>query len=92
MQVRFWKRESAWSLGPRARMEAADGDDFAAAVEQRLQPQTKSVTIDLEALDFISLAGIRAVLRLARSLKDGQRGLDFLQAATPCAKLCIRPG
>jgi anti-anti-sigma factor len=78
MQVRFLEEGERLVARPEARMEAADGDDFAAAVEQRLQPQTKSVTIDLEALDFISLAGIRAVLRLARSLKDGQRGLDFL--------------
>ena len=59
-------------------MEAADGTDFASAVEQRLQPKTKSVTIDLEQLEFVNFGGIRAILRLARSLKDGQRNLDFV--------------
>ena len=62
---------------PQGRMDAADGSDFASAVQQRLQPKTKSVTIDLEELDFISLGGIRAVLRLARSLKGDERSLDF---------------
>ena len=63
---------------PQGRMEAADGSDFASAVQQRLQPGTKSVSIDLDGLDFISLGGIRAILRLARSLKGDERSLDFL--------------
>ena len=62
---------------PRGRMEAADGTHFASAVEQRLGAGTRSVTIDLEELDFISLGGIRAILRLARSLKGGGRSLEF---------------
>ena len=63
---------------PQGRMDAADGSDFASAVQQRLQAGTKSVSIDLEELDFISLGGIRAVLRFARSLKRDERSLDFL--------------
>lgn len=63
---------------PLGRMEAADGDGFAAAVEQRLRAGTKSVTIDMEQLDFVNFGGIRAILRLARSLKDGHRNLDFV--------------
>jgi anti-anti-sigma factor len=59
-------------------MEAADGDSFASAIEQRLQAQTKAVTIDLEQLEFVNFGGIRAILRLARSLKDGKRDLDFV--------------
>jgi anti-sigma B factor antagonist len=63
---------------PQGRMEAADGSDFASAVEERLQAGTKSVTVDLEGLDFVSLGGVRAILRLARSLKGAQRSLDFV--------------
>ena len=59
-------------------MEAADGADFASAVEERLQAGTKSVTVDLEGLDFVSLGGVRAILRLARSLKGAQKTLDFI--------------
>lgn len=57
-------------------MEAAD--NFASAVEERLHAGAKSVTIDLEGLEFISFGGIRALLRLARSLTGEQRKLDFL--------------
>jgi anti-anti-sigma regulatory factor len=59
-------------------MEAADGSDFATAVEQRLRAGIKSLTIDLAELDSIGLGGVRALLRLARSLRDGGRSLDFL--------------
>lgn len=60
------------------RMEAGDGSEFASAVEQRLQAGARSVTIDLAELDFVSLGAIRAMLRLARSLKGGHRDLDFV--------------
>jgi anti-sigma B factor antagonist len=78
MQVEFLEEGERLTARPQGRMEAADGIDFTSAVEQRLSPKTKSVTIDLEALDFMSLGGIRAILRLARSLKGGQRDLDFV--------------
>ena len=78
MQVRFSDEGGRLVARPEGRMDAADGGDFAAAVEAHLQPSTKSLGIDLEALDFVSLGGIRAILRLARSLKGSQRDLDFL--------------
>ena len=78
MQVEVLDEGERLVARPQGRLEAADGDDFASAVEQRLRAETKSVTIDLNELEFISLAGIRAVLRLARSLQGSQRNLDFL--------------
>ena len=59
-------------------MAAADGADFASGVQQRLVAGTRSVTIDLAELDFIELGGVRAILRLARSLKADNRSLEFL--------------
>lgn len=79
MQVQFLEEGQRLIARPQGRMEAADGSDFALAVEERLSAGTKSVTIDLEQLDFVSFGGIRAILRLARSLKDSQRNLDFVR-------------
>jgi anti-sigma B factor antagonist len=79
MQIEFLEEGERLTARPQGRMEAADGDSFARAVEQRLQAKTKSVTIDLEQLDFVNFGGIRAILRLARSLKGGQRNLDFVR-------------
>ena len=79
MQVEFLEEGERLIARPQGRMEAADGDSFAASVEQRLEPGTKAVTIDLEQLDFVDFGGIRAILRLARSLKDARRELDFVR-------------
>ena len=78
MHVEFLEEGERLIARPQGRMEAADGSDLASALEQRLQPRTKSVRIDLEQLDFVNFGGIRAILRLARSLKGGERSLEFV--------------
>jgi len=77
MQVEFRDEGERLTVRPQGRMEAADGLQFASSVMERLQPATRSVIIDLDQLDFISLGGVRAILQLARSLKATQRKLDF---------------
>jgi anti-anti-sigma factor len=79
MQVQFQEEGERLTARPQGRMEASDGIDFASAVEQRLHAGSKSVTIDLEELDFINFGGIRAILRLARSLTASQKSLDFVR-------------
>ena len=78
MQVRFSDEGERLVARPEGRMDAADGGEFASAVEGHLQPSTKSLCIDLDGLELLSLGAIRAILRLARSLKVSQRELDFL--------------
>jgi anti-anti-sigma factor len=78
MQVEFAQVGERLVARPQGRMEAADGDGFAAAVEQRLRPGTQSVTIDLEQLAFVNFGGIRAMLRLARTLMARAITLDFV--------------
>jgi anti-anti-sigma factor len=78
MQVEFVEDGERLLARPQGRMEASDGADFASAVEQRLGPKTKALTIDLEELEFINFGGIRAVLRLARSLERDKGKLNFL--------------
>lgn len=78
MQVEFQEQTERLTARPQGRMEAADGDRFAASVEQRLGAATKSATIDLDQLEFVNFGGIRALLRLARSLKVRDTKLDFV--------------
>ena len=80
-RVEFVEEGERLVASPRGRMGAADGIDFASAVEQRLRPGTRSLAIDLAKLDFISLGAVRAILRLARSLKDSERNLEFLSGS-----------
>ena len=78
LQVQFLEEGERLTARPQGRMAAADGTDFAAAVEQRVVAGTKAVTIDLAELDFVELGGVRALLRLARLLQAGDRSLEFL--------------
>ena len=78
MQVEFLEEGERLIARPQGRMDATDGSDFASAVQQRLHGGTKSVTIDLDQLDFMNFGAIRAVLRLARSLTGRKTALDFL--------------
>ena len=77
MQVHFSHEGERLIARPEGRMEAADGENLASAVRERIQAGTKSVTIDLDDLEFIAFGGIRAILRLARSLTGDRRRLDF---------------
>ena len=79
MQVEFLEDGERLIARPQGRMEAADGSDFASAVQQRLRAGTQAVTIDLDQLNVVNFGGIRAILRLARSLKDGDKALDFVR-------------
>lgn len=78
MDVEFLDEGERLIARPRGRMDAPDGTRFASSVEQRLRTKAKSVTIDLDSLDFINFGGIRAVLRLARSLNGQRKALDFI--------------
>ncbi len=78
MELQFDEQGERLVARPRGRMDAGGGTLFAAAVEARLQAGIKSVTIDLDQLEAVDLGGVRTILRLGRSLKDGQRALDFV--------------
>ena len=79
MQIQFLEEGERLIARPQGRMDAAGGDDFASEIQHRLHAGTKSVTIDLDELVFINFGGIRALLRLARSLMGRQTDLDFLR-------------
>ena len=78
MKVEFLEEGESLIARPQGRMEAADGDELRRGPRAAPRPKTKSVTIDLAKLDFINFGAIRAILRLARALKGGNRDLDFL--------------
>ena len=77
MQVEFQEAGERLVARPKGRMEASDGDAQSVPLEQQLTPATRSVAIDLDQLEFVNFGGIRALLRLARSLKGSERSLEF---------------
>ena len=62
---------------PSGRMDADAADAFVATVAAANQ----SVTVDLAALEHLSLGAVRSFLRLGRSLQAGNRELDFLNGS-----------
>ena len=68
---------------PAGDMDADAGDRFAEAIAGRLAAGTGTVTVDLSALDRLSLGAVRSFLRLGRSLKAGGRSLDFANGSDP---------
>lgn len=81
MQVAVTAEGERLVARPRGRLDAAEGSDFALTIEQQLTDAAAAVTVDLAELDHISLAGIRSVLQLARSLKASKRELDFVHGS-----------
>ena len=79
MQVEYSNEGECLVARPEGRMEASDGDAFAAALEQRLGERERFVTIDLDRLEFVNFGAIRAILRLARSLRQDGRTLEFVR-------------
>ena len=92
MQIQFSDQGERLIARPEGRLEAADGDAFVAAVEDRLQAGTRSVTIDLDRLEFINFGGVRAMLRLARSLRRGDRSLDFAHGGEAVREMLDQAG
>lgn len=66
---------------PAGRLDAAEGAALAAAVAERIRPDTSLVVVDLEQLNAIGLGGLRAILRLAKSLKGQGKSLALKHAA-----------
>ena len=62
---------------PKGRMDASDGDLMASEILGRLADTATGVTINLDGLDFINFGAVRALLRLARDLKDRRCQLAF---------------
>lgn len=81
MDVEFLDEGKHLIARPQGRMEAADGNYLASAVEERVHASTATVTIDLSQLDFVNFGGIRSMLRLGRSLKTSGKVLEFVQGS-----------
>ena len=89
MGAQFFEEGERLIARPRGRMDEAGGAEFGSAVQQRLHAGAKSVTVDLAELDFVSLGGVRSILRLARSLKGAEKDLDFVHGGE-AVRECLR--
>jgi len=69
MEVNIRKEEKALVVSVTGRMDAVSAPDFDTQVEERVDKGETSLVLDLSGLDYISSAGLRSMLTLAKKLK-----------------------
>ncbi len=75
MEVNFRKEEKALVVSVTGRMDAVSAPDFDKQVEKEIDKGETYFVLDLSGLDYISSAGLRSMLTLAKKLKSKEGGL-----------------
>lgn len=75
MEVNIRKEEKALVVSVTGRMDAVSAPDFDTQVEERVDKGETSLVLDLSGLDYISSAGLRSMLTLAKKLKTKEGDL-----------------
>ncbi len=75
MEVNFRKEEKALVVSVSGRMDAVSAPDFDKQVEKEIDKGETCFVLDLSRLDYISSAGLRSMLTLAKKLKSKEGGL-----------------
>ncbi len=75
MEVNFRKEEKAMVVSVTGRMDAVSAPDFDKQVEKEIDKGETYFVLDLSGLDYISSAGLRSMLTLAKKLKSKEGGL-----------------
>lgn len=74
-----WRREGGVTIvSVVGRIDNASADDFRSLVEKGLGPDDNALVLDMERVAFMSSAGLRACLILARRFVDRQFALCSL--------------
>ena len=75
MEISTENRDGALIAMAVGRIDGANARDFEAAVQAAVRDRQEPVLIDCEELAYISSAGLRAILLIAKSL--GKRNVKF---------------
>ncbi len=74
-----WRREGGIAIASvLGRIDNASADDFRSLVEEGLDPDDDFLVVDMEKVAFMSSAGLRACLILARKVGRGKFALCSL--------------
>lgn len=65
-------------LAVKGRLDALNAPDFEEEARKLLEQGAVMVLLDLSALEFVSSAGLRAILSLAKGLKSVSGGICFV--------------
>ena len=59
------------------RLDAITAPEFESTCQQCINPQTRKVVLDFEGVEYISSAGLRAILLIGKTVKAGGGVLGF---------------
>lgn len=71
MNIAIREEQGAWVLQVTGRMDAVSSTDFDKTCQAQLEKGAKKMVLDLTHLEYISSAGLRSMLSLAKRLKTG---------------------
>lgn len=70
-------------LSPRGRLDSVGAPDFDRLVRERLAAGQRRLVIDLDAIDYVSSAGLRSLLVAAKQLKAGGGRMALCRLKAP---------
>lgn len=77
MEIAVTKSGRFHVLGVRGRLDALTAPEFEAEARKLLDDGVTSLILDMSDLVFVSSAGLRAILSLAKTLRAGQGEVRF---------------
>ncbi len=75
MNVEFQRVEGDLVLSAEGRVDGTNASNFQEAIQTAIQDTDQTVVFDFEKLSYISSAGLRAILVVAKTLQ--QKGVSF---------------
>lgn len=75
MNINTERDGGALVIKTEGRIDGSNASDFQGSVEAEISAEDKSLILDFEQLDYISSAGLRVILLIAKDLQ--QKGIKF---------------
>jgi anti-anti-sigma factor len=77
MTITATQAGSALVLSVSGRLDAITSPEFEKTYQECIKPETRKVVVDFDALDYISSAGLRAILLVGKLVQEGGGVLEF---------------
>ena len=77
MQLKFDKRGNALVVSAKGKLDAITAPDFEAACSERIQQGELFLVADFSQLEYISSAGLRSILQIAKKLRHSKGNITF---------------
>lgn len=77
MEVKFDKQRNALVVAVKGRMDAITAPDFESQCSEYIDQGQFLVVADLTELEYISSAGLRSILQIAKKLKQNKGQINF---------------